>query len=322
MKRIRIFLLLLAAVLLLSGCGGQSNKNKTKVGVLFASDTLSSQQEALLAGLSEAGYLGVPMSANRDHTLQKTQLSGLTEQNFPLIIVEPAELEKAGELADILIKAEIPGIFIGQEPEEAVLDSWEKLFYVGVDETRQGYLQGQLLQNNMDSGDINGDGVITYAIIRGPEGDSDAERITQYCDEALRNGEMESRLLATRVSDWSKESGKEICRALLSQHGKDVELLLCNSDALASGAVQAVMAGGWTPGEDIYIVGVGGTEEVLELIDQGKCAGTVIPDETARAQQIAKIAEAMLEGTEAEKRFYTGYLAITKENVSIFHDGK
>ncbi|MBQ7340723.1 MAG: substrate-binding domain-containing protein [Oscillospiraceae bacterium] len=319
MKTRKILLFLLAAILILSGCGGNSNKNKVKVGVLFASYTESPRQEALLAALEDCGYMGIPMNANQDQTAQKTQLSSLAYQKYPLVIIEPVAVENAGELAEILKEAQIPGIFIGQEPEEAVLDSWDKLFYVGVDETRQGYLQGQILLDSMDSGDINGDEVISYAIIRGPEGDPEADLITKHCDEALRDGELECSLLTTRVSDGTKENGKQLTRELLSQHGKDVEVLLCNSDALALGAIQAVLAGGWTPGEDIYIVGVGGTEEVLEQIENGTCIGTVISAESGRAQQITKIAKALLDGEEAQKRFYADYQAITKENLAIFY---
>lgn len=307
----RLFSIILVLCLLLAGCGGKSNKNKTKVGVLFNAYTHTAQQEALLEALDEAGYLGVPMSANGDHNLQKTYLSGLMDQKFPLIIIEPADPEKSGELAQILKNADVPGIFIGQEPEAEVLDSWDKLFYVGVDETLQGSLQGQMVANSMDGGDINGDGVVSYAIISGPEG----ELITEHCDDAL-NGN----LLEICVSTGDRENSREITRELMNRFGRDVEVVLCNSDELALGAVQSVLAGGWTPGQDVYVVGVGGTEEMLNQIDKGTCFGTVLPDETLRAQQIAKIAVALRDDSEVEKRFYAGYTSVTAENIAIFVD--
>ena len=307
----KLFSLILVLCLLLAGCGGRGSKNKIKVGVLFNAYTHTVQQESLLASLDEAGYLGVPMSVNGDHNLQKTYLSGLMDQKFPLIIIEPADPEKSGELAAILKDADVPGIFIGQEPASEILDSWDKLFYVGVDETLQGYLQGQMIANSMDGGDINGDGVVSYAIISCPEG----ELITEYCDDAL-NGN----LLEICVSTGDREDSRQVSRDLMNRFGKDVEVLLCNSDEMALGVVQSVMAGGWTPGQDIYVVGVGGTEEMLNLIDKGTCFGTVIPDETVRAQQIAKIAAALLTGSEAEKRFYAGYTSVTAENIAIFVD--
>lgn len=318
MKLRKLVSLLLALGLLLAGCGGNGEKNTTEVGVLFASYTKTDQQQALLSGLEKAGFSGVPLSADQDHEQQMTQLSELAEQAFPLVIIEPVDAENAGQLAEILTQAQLPGIFIGEEPEDAVLDSWEKLFYVGEEANRQGYLQGQILQDSMDGGDINGDGVITYAIVRGPESDEEAAKIAQYCEAAMKT--TDSRLLETVITNSTK--AKEDCRELLIKHGKDIEAFLGTSDSLALGATQAVLACGWMPGQDVYIVGVGGTEEMLEQIYRGKCMGTVISDESTLAQQVAKIATALIENTEVEKRFYAGYLPITKENVSIFREGQ
>jgi ABC-type sugar transport system substrate-binding protein len=142
--------------------------------------------------------------------------------------------------------------------------------------------------------------------------------IALYCEEALKSAN--GRLLEKKIT--GNEKAKEDCRELLIKYGKDIEAFLCTSDALALGATQAVLGSGWMPGQDIYILGVGGTEEMLEQIYRGKCMGTVISDESTLAQQIAKIATALMENTEAEKRFYAGYLPITKENVSIFREGK
>lgn len=309
---------LLLIVTLLVGCGGGSKKDKTEVGVLFASYTKTDRQQALLSGLEKAGFLGVPMSAGQDHEQQMAQLSSAAEQNFSLVIIEPVQAENADQLAQILTDAQIPGIFIGEEPADAVLDSWDKLFYVGEEENRQGYLQGQILMDSMDGGDINGDGVITYAIVRGPESDPEAEQIARYCEAALKTSS--GRLLDIQISG-TKEKAKEDCRELLIKYGKDIEAFLCTSDSLALGAIQAVQACGWTPGQDVYILGVGDSEEILEQIYRGKCMGTVISDKSTLAQQVAKLAEALMENTEAEKRFYAGYLPVTKENVSIFREG-
>lgn len=322
MKVKRLLPLLLIAALLLVGCGGDGGENKTKVGVLFADYTHSASQKALLSALEDAGYQPVTQGAEQALDKQLSQLNQLVEQEVPLVIVEPADPEKADQLAAILNEASVSGLFIGEEPADEVLDSGETLYYIGMDETRQGYTQGQMLQSSMDGGDINGDGLVSYAVIRGVKGDSEADLTTQYCCEAMEKGRMESRLLEICVSDGSKDSGREEARKLLNKFGKDVEVLFCNADALALGAVQAVLSGGWTPGEDVYILGVGGTEEMLGLIKEGTCAGTVIPDESVREQQIAETVKALLEGAQVQKRSYAGYLPVTGENVAIFYDGE
>ena len=53
---------------------------------------------------------------------------------------------------------------------------------------------------------------------------------------------------------------------LLSQYGDDVEVVFCNNDAMALGALQAIEAAGRTVGEDIYLVGVDALTEALENV--------------------------------------------------------
>ncbi len=312
----RIVPLVLALMLLLAGCGS-GGTNKTKVGVFFAAYEQTPQQEALLEGLSEAGFLGVPLDAKGDSTLQKTQLEGLLGQEYPLVIVEP--VEKPEELATMAKIAQTPCIFIGNEPEDQVLESWDKLCYVGVDDSQQASLQGKLLLSCPYGGDINGDGVITYAIIRGPEGDPQADFLAKNCDVELRKSLLPIKLLDTRVSDGTQESGQQQAQELLTKYGKDIEAILCNSDTLAMGAAQAVIAGGWTEGKDLYVLGIGGEEAMLRLISEGKCTGTVAQDAQSLAGLVAQAAKGLLENDPVEKRYYGGYLTVTRENISIFY---
>ncbi len=313
----RIVSLVLAMMLLLAGCGSGAGANRTRVGVFFAAYEQTPQQEALLEGLSEAGFLGVPLDAKGDLALQKTQMEGLLGQEYPLVIVEP--VENPEELATMAKIAQTPCIFIGSEPDSRMLESWEKLCYVGVDDTQQASLQGKLLLSCPYGGDINGDGVITYAIIRGPEGDPQADFLAKNCDVELRKSRLPIKLLDTRVSDGTQESGQRQAQTLLTQYGKDIEALLCNSDTLAMGAAQAVIAGGWTEGKDLYVLGIGGQEEMLRLISEGKCTGTVTQDAESLAGLVAQAAKALLNDTSVEKRYYGGYLAVTRENISIFY---
>lgn len=313
----KLIALLLALALLLAGCGKSAEANKTRIGVFFADYKQSTQQEALLDGLSCAGFRGIPLDANGDEELQKTQLGGLLGQEYPLVIVEPAG--DAAEIALLAQQAQIPCVFIGPEPEQQVLESWDKLSYVGTDDTQQGSLQGKIVLNCPYGGDINQDGVLSYAIIRGPEDDPHAEFITDNCYTALKESELVPNLLETRTGDWSRESGRQLCQELLAKYGRDIEAILCNSDELAVGAAQAVVAGGWTAGQDIYVVGTGGQQEALRLIDQEKITGTVAPDMEAMALLIAQAANALLKGTPVEKRYYSDYLTITRENISVYY---
>lgn len=312
--------LLLALVLLLTGCGSGKAANKTRVGVIFANYEKTAQQEALLDSLKQAGFWCAAMDAKGDLSLQKTLLSGILNQDYPLVVLEPVSADAAAELANMAILMEVPAIFIGEEPPAEVLDSWSGLAYVGVDDAQQSNLQGKILLNSPNGGDINGDNMLTYAILRGPADDPQADFLTQNCDTALQQDPGAETLLATCEGDWSRESGQRLAQELLAQYGKDLEAILCNNDEMAIGAAQAVAAGGWTVGTDIAVIGIGGEAEMLRLISEGTCSGTVVPDSSALTEQIARLASGLMENTPAEKRQYAGYLAITGENISVYYE--
>jgi methyl-galactoside transport system substrate-binding protein len=314
MKAKKFLLFLLATALLLGGCGSGKKNGDLRALVLFAEDAKSPRQKEVLTALENAGYAAEQACAEGDHEVQKTQLADL--QAYNLVVVEPVDVSLAGELVELI--GETPCVFIGEEPDAEVLDSAEKLYYVGGDQTDEGFLQGITLQSSLDRGDINGDDVIAFAILRGPRDDERAKMLTQHCDEALRAGKLACKLEDVRLTDWTEADARKQTLAMLKQRGKDVEVLLCNSDTLALGAIRGVKDGGWTPGQDIYIVGIGDSKEILEAISEGECLGTVIPNKSNRAELVAKAAKALRDGTATEKRLYGGYQIVTRETVSIY----
>ncbi|MFQ8758338.1 MAG: hypothetical protein ACLSAF_01620 [Intestinimonas sp.] len=78
----------------------------------------------------------------------------------------------------------MPIIFFNREVSDDVVNSYEKCAFVGTDAPEAGHLQGKMigeyLVENWDAVDLNGDGKITYAMMKGQEGNAEAEARTQY----------------------------------------------------------------------------------------------------------------------------------------------
>ena len=308
MKKCIILLLLLAA--LLTGCGEKQEEIQVAICLRQCSDSLAAEKlDSMRTNLTAAGYTVAVADGEEDQSRQTGQIEALLEEGYDLLVVEPVMMELAGSIAQMCMEAQVPVIFIGYEPEQAALDSWEKLCYVGSVPEQAGSTQTQILQQ----GDLNGDGVVTYAVIAGPEEDLDAQIITSSVTDTA-TGEC----LEVCYTDWSKEAGFNRCGKLLSDYGKDLEVVLCNSDTLATGAMGAITDGGRTVGKDIYLAGNGGDVQSRLLIRSGDLSGTVYLPAEELAEKVTQAAGKLLQNEPTEKQQYIDYVLLTRDNVEDY----
>lgn len=310
----RLFALLLVLSVVFAGCGKQQKTVQAAICLRQCTDNLTAEKlDTICSYLTDAGYEVATADAEADQSRQTRQIRELLEEGYDLLVVEPVMMELASTIAQMGMEAEVPVIFIGYEPETAVLDSWEKLCYVGSLPEQAGAVQAQILQHLPQGGDLNGDGTVTYAVLAGPEDDLDAQILTNACTQALAGD-----CFGVCYTDWSRESALNRCAKLLSDYGKDLEVILCNSDTLAMGAMDAITEGGRTANKDIYLAGMGGTVQSRLLIRSGDLSGTVYLPAEALAAQITHAAVQLLQNEPIEKQQYINYVLLTEENVEDY----
>lgn len=318
--RKRIVLGLLAGVLLLSlaACG---EDQQVQVGICLRQleDNLTGDYARVLEEtLTQSGYQVQILDAGNDQSKQIQQIGKLLEEETDLLLVEPVMTAEAGEIVKLVKEANVPAIFLQREPDTQVLESWNQLSFVGSGDSKPGQLQGQMVLQLPDSGDINGDGVISYMVIRGPEGHMDAQSRTEECMQALAEGELQTACLRAGIGDWTRQSGEAVCKLALAEFGKDVEVVICNNDEMAIGALAAIQDGGRTVGEDIYLLGIDGSQHALVLIRSGELTGTAAQDLQGLADQVAATAAELLRGRKVEDRYYVNYIPVTGKNINTF----
>ena len=89
---------------------------------------------------------------------------------------------------------------------------------------------------------------------------------------------------------WDQVKGAELVANSLSQYGNDIEVVFCNNDAMALGALQSIQSAGRKVGTDIYLVGVDALTEVVEYVISGDITGTVFNDHFAQSHNAADAA--------------------------------
>ena len=252
--------------------------------------------------------------AEGSQAVQKEQISRFLEQGYDALIVNPVLFSKTGEIADRCMEAGVPVVFINRRPDPAEIRRWEDekipAAYVGTDEKQSGIYQGEIILDTPDHGDINGDGTISYVMIGGGIGSLAAEYRSSYPIRALEDGGFRTECLFKESGNWDRDEGKALAARALEEYGDRIEVIFCNNDAMANGALEAIRGAGRRVGGDIYLVGVDALEETVKSIREGTITGTVFNDYNTQAHTAADVAMKLIKGEKTEKEYNIDFIKV------------
>lgn len=252
-----------------------------------------------------------------DQAEQTNQIKNYITQGVDVMILNLVQPSSAATITDLVSKEGIPVVYINREPDTSEEDRWGtdiKATYVGADARQSGTFQGEEILETANKGDFNGDGVVSYIMIQGDPENIDAQYRTEFSIKALKDAGVEVKELLMQRGDWDQAKGQQIAQDALNQFGKDVEVIFCNNDAMALGAIQAIEAAERKVGEDIYIVGVDALEEAVDNVIQGRMTGTVFQDYITQAQTAVNFAVDFVNDKPVDKVKYVDYVKVTKDN--------
>lgn len=298
------------------------------VGVFYYtySDTyISSVRTALDTALTNAGITFQNYDGNSNQTTQNEQIDTAIAQGANLLIVNivtSGSVDASQAIVDKASAAGIPVIFFnraveGDAEEGKVLGSYDKCAFVGTDAPEAGHMQGKMIGDylvaNYDAVDLNGDGAISYAMFMGQLGNVEAIARTQYGVEdanAVLTGAGKPELVYFDASNtdkyqvdqegnWSATAANNYMVTNLSQYSEAnnnmIELVICNNDGMAEGAITALNEKGYNLGTAdsvmIPVFGVDATDAAKQLIADGKMTGTIKQDAEGMANGIAYLAQ-------------------------------
>lgn len=311
MKRISAIFMLIALVLTASGC-----QKRTRIGLCMRQtedDPAIRLESELENRFREKEYMLISRNANSDQSRQNRQIEEILDEGCDILIVEPVMTAAAGDILRKAQNTDVPVIFLNYEPEETVLNTWDRAYYIGSRMNQPGLLQSRLIGELPDGGDLNADGNVTFTVISGPEDHVDASRWTQDCGKGLSG-----KRLSVEYGDWSRESGRQLYSRQLAQFGSEIEVIFCNSDEMALGALEALQSGEKTVGENVYLVAIGAGRQALTRIQEGNMTGTISPDTVGLADCITDTVDRALSGGQPEKVQLLDFVMVTAENVELF----
>ena len=253
-----------------------------------------------------------------DQAEQTNQIQNFITQKYDVLILNLVQASSAPEITDMCKEAGIPVVYINREPDAAEEERWESeglnATYVGCDARQSGTYQGEEILETANKGDINGDGKVSYIMIQGDPENVDAQYRTEFSVKALTDAGMEVEELLKQRGDWDQAKAQQIAQDALNQYGDKIDVVFCNNDAMALGALQAIEAAGRTVNKDIYLVGVDALVEVVENVMNDKMTGTVFNDYFGQAHTAADKALDFVNGKDVDNVYMVDYVKVTTEN--------
>lgn len=281
---------------------------------------MTTYRNALQEILEGKGYTVTFMDGKNDQAEQNNQINNFIAQGVDALIINPVMTSAADQIIATVKDADIPTVLINREPTAEQMSAYEKLVYVGCDARQSGTMQGELILDTETKGDINGDGKISYIMIQGDPENVDAQYRTEFSVKALTDAGMEVEELLKQRGDWDQARAQQIAQDALNQYGDKIEVIFCNNDAMALGALQAIEAAGRKVNEDIYLVGVDALTEAVQNVIDGKQTGTVFNNHFAQAQAASDIAVKFLSGEKVDAVNMVNYEKVTQDNAQEILD--
>ena len=282
---------------------------------------MTTYRNALQEILEGKGYKVTTVDGNNDQSKQNEQINTFITQKVDALIINPVMTSAADQIIDTVKNAGIPTVLINREPTAEQMSAYDKLVYVGCDAAQSGTFQGELILETPNKGDINGDGKVSYIMIQGDPENIDAQLRTEYSVKALQDAGIEVEELDLQRGDWDREKGQTICANDLAQFGDQIEVVFCNNDDMAIGALQSIQAAGRKVNEDIYLVGVDALDAALNEVMNGNMTGTVLNDAVGQATAAVEEMEKLLGGatySAGNQSVYVDYVKVTPDNAKDF----
>ncbi|MDR3768655.1 MAG: substrate-binding domain-containing protein, partial [Faecalibacterium sp.] len=146
----------------------------------------------------------------------------------------------------------------------------------------------------------------------------DAQYRTEYSIKALTDAGKEVECLYEYLDNWDQTTAQQDVANALSQYGDKIEVVFCNNDAMALGALQSIQQANRTVGKDIYLVGVDALTEAVQDVLDGNMTGTVLNDDVGQATKAAEATQLFVEGKDVEQFYWVDYVKVTKDNASQY----
>lgn len=259
---------------MLTGCGGgnkkdsgSSKKETSEINIGFSqvgaeSDWRVANTKSMKSELTAKN--GFKLSFADAQQKQENQTKAVREfitQGVDVIAIAPVTETVLKEAK----KADIPVITVDRQiktSDDSLITAW-----VGSDFKKEGVKAAEWLikEKGKEKGDVN------IAVLQGTIGSSAEIGRTKGFKEGIKD-QKNFKIIASQTGEFTQAKGQEVMQSFLKKYKKDINVVYCENDNEAFGAIDAIKAAGYEVGadKDMMVFSFDSTKEGLKKVQSGE----------------------------------------------------
>lgn len=296
---------ILVSLLFLTGCTNSATESIPLMIYDLSDNYMNVYKNQIIQAAKGMGSVEI-YGANNSQLVQNNQFTQILEEDPPFIVVNPVDRLSVHGMVQEATNQEVPLIFINREPLFEDLSQSDHFYYIGSKAEESAQLQAGIIDqafggnpDALNALDLNQDNHIQTVILMGQQGHQDAEQRTKYVIQALEDQGYQLDILEIRVANFDYDQAHSEMLETYHTHGEAIELVISNNDAMALGAVDALMEEGvitdrapeQTP--NLPVVGIDGLPDAINYIERGLLYGTVINDSKTMSEALIDLLTAI-----------------------------
>jgi simple sugar transport system substrate-binding protein len=310
MKKIvgTILTLALAGSMVFAGGSGDKSAKKSDgkklITVGYAqvgaeSDWRTANTESFKSTFTEAnGYKLIFDDAQQKQENQIKAIRNFIQQDVDYIVVAPVVETGWETVLQEAKKAGIPVILSDREmklSDQSLYVAWVGGNFLKEGQDAVAWLNKYVKKQGLENEDLN------IVLIQGTIGASAQVGRTQGITEGLAKN-PKYHLLAKQTGEFTQAKGQEVMESFLKAYD-DIDVVFCENDNEAFGAIDAIKAAGKVPGKDIIIISFDAVREAFNRMIAGEinCAVECNP---LHGPRVAEIIQKLENGQSVDKKQY------------------
>ena len=306
MKKPFFFYFLLGLIYLIlfsfTACSSKTGNKIPTIGVaIYSYDDPFMQNIRSSIEANAAGKINLEIvNSQNSQPMQNDQVDAFLSRKVDAMAICLVEQAAAASIIEKAKARNVSVVFFTREPSPEDMVSWDKVYYVSNKDEESGSMQGEIAFDywmSHPSTDRNGDGILQYIMLKGERDNKYTELRSEFSIRYLTDRGIKVECLAEYYANWDQSIATEVMYTLSAAYDRVVEMIFCNNDYMALGAIEALKTFGYfQDGKFIPVLGIDGDPSALHALGKNTLLGTVLNDADNLGKAVFDIAYALAAG--------------------------